>query len=389
LLNNVSSEQRSLVRFLLIYLGSTFLLFSLVSWIFYVSGKHYLLDEQRETLKYQSENIKSKLRILHKSFDDILIYPGSKAFDSAIYDLDKAYVFGTFEKRPTLEHSDHYSDEKRLYYVAKMEPYHLGAAYLLVSKKIDKSPIITLQKNIVWFMLGAGLFFTILGYFLGRLFIAPMRDAIEQMNHFIQDTTHELNTPISTILTNIELIETYGKYEKSEELQRIEIASKTLSRIYEDLTYLNLNHDYHRQIEPVNITKMIEERMVYFSAMIQSKGLTTRLELIPEKILEMDPNDGVRLIDNLLSNAIKYNKTKGTLTVKLTDESLRIIDTGIGIAQKDLTSISKRFKRANKSEGGFGIGLDIVNQVVNSYGFVLYITSELKKGTEVMVKWEK
>lgn len=385
----LNSEQSSLVRFLLIYLGSTFLLFSLASWIFYMSAKHDLLDQQRETLKYQSENIKSKLRLLHKSFDGKLIYPGGNSFDSAIFDLDKAYIFGTFEKRPTLEHSDHYSDEKRLYHVAKMEPYHLGAAYLMVSKEIDKSPIAALQEKIIWFMLAAGLFFTTLGYFLGRLFTAPMRDSIEQMNHFIQDTTHELNTPISTILTNIEMIETYGKYEKSEELQRIEIASKTLSRIYEDLTYLNLNNDYYREVKSVNVTKLIEERMVYFSTMLQSRGITTRLELIPQKMLEIDPNDGIRLIDNLLSNAIKYNKTKGSLTVKLTEESLRIIDTGIGIAQKDLKDISKRFKRANKSEGGFGIGLDIVNQVVNSYGFVLHITSQLNKGTEVEIRWKK
>jgi two-component system OmpR family sensor kinase len=367
----MNSEQSSLVRFLLIYLGSTFLLFSLASWIFYVSAKHDLLDQQRETLEYQSENIKSKLRLLHKSFNDTLIYPGSKAFDSAIFDLDKAYIFGTFANRPTLDQSDHYNDEKRLYHVTKIEPHYLGAAYLMVSKEIDKDPITALQEKIIWFMLAAGLFFTTLGYFLGRLFTAPMRDSIEQMNHFIQDTTHELNTPIS------------------EEFQRIEIASKTLSRIYEDLTYLNLNNDYYREVKPVNITKLIEERMVYFSTMLQSRGITVRLELIPQKILEIDPNDGVRLIDNLLSNAIKYNKKNGTLTVKLTDESLRIIDTGIGIAQKDLKDISKRFKRANKSEGGFGIGLDIVNQVVNSYGFVLHITSQLNKGTEVEIRWEK
>ena len=357
--------------------------------MFYVSGKHHLLDEQQEMLKYQSGSIKSKLRLLHKNFDDILIYPGSKTFDSAIYDLDKTYIFGTFEHRPILEHIGRYSDENRLYHVTKIEPYYLGAAYLMLSKKIDKSPIAALEEKIIWFMLAAGLFFTALGYFLGRLFTAPMRDSIEHMNHFIQDTTHELNTPISTILTNIELIETYGKNEKSEELKRIEIASKTLSRIYEDLTYLNLNHDYHRQIEAVNITKMVEERIVYFSAMIQSRRLTIHVELVPEKILNIDPNDGVRLIDNLLSNAIKYNKSKGTLTIKLTDQSLRIIDTGIGIAQKDLATISKRFKRANKSEGGFGIGLDIVNQVVNSYGFVIHIASQLKKGTEVEIRWEK
>jgi two-component system OmpR family sensor kinase len=49
----------------------------------------------------------------------------------------------------------------------------------------------------------------------------------------------------------------------------------------------------------------------------------------------------------------------------------------------------QRFKRANSSEGGFGIGLDIVNQVVNSYGFVLHMQSQLHKGTEVKVQWEK
>lgn len=384
-----NSEQSSLVRFLLIYLGSTFLLFSLASWIFYLSAKHNLLDHQRKTLEYQSENIKSKLRLLHQTFDDRLVYPGDKTFDSAIYDLDKTYIFGTFEQIPLLEKSGHYSDEKRLYRVTKMEPHYLGAAYLMVSKKIDKAPIVALQEKMLWFMLLAGIFFTALGYFLGRLFIAPMRDSIEQMNHFIQDATHELNTPISTILANIEMIETYGKGKKSEELQRIEIASKTLSRIYEDLTYLNLNNDYYREVKSVNITKLIEERIVYFSTMLQSRGITTRLELMPEKMLEIDLNDAIRLIDNLLSNAIKYNKTKGTLTVKLTEESLCITDTGIGIAQKDLKDILKRFKRANKSEGGFGIGLDIVNQVVNSYGFVLRITSALNKGTEVEVRWEK
>ncbi len=385
----LNSEQSSLVRFLLIYLGSTFLLFSLASWIFYVSSKHYLLDEQREILKYQSKNVQSKLRMLHKSFDDTLVYPGNKTFDSAIYDLDKTYIFGTFKQIPTLEHTDHYRDEKRLYHITKIEPYYLGAAYLLTTKEINKSPITALQEKIIWFMLAAGLFFTILGYVLGRLFTAPMRDSIEQMNHFIQDTTHELNTPISTILTNIELLETYGKYGKSEELKRIEIASKTLSRIYEDLTYLNLNNDYYREVKSIDITKLIEERMIYFSTMLQSRGISTRLELIPEKMLEIDSNDAVRLIDNLLSNAIKYNKKEGTLTVKLTEESLCIIDTGIGIAKKDLKDISKRFKRANKSEGGFGIGLDIVNQVVKSYGFALHITSQLNKGTEVEVRWEK
>jgi len=381
----LSSEKRSLIRFLLIYLTSTFLLFSLASWIFYSSAKHHLLDQQRETLKYEAEHIKSQLRVLHRSDAKILYYPKSKHVQSAIYDLDKSYIFGTFKTKHTL--NDH-KDENVLYRIVKIEPYYLGAAYLLVSKEIDFKPIENLQKNILFFMLAAGIFFSILGYFLGRLFVAPMRDSIEQMNYFIQDTTHELNTPISTILTNIEMIETFGKHEESrKELKRIEIASKTLSRIYDDLTYLNLNHHYHRKIITLNMSDLLKERIVYFSAMAEAKGLKVTIDIEPDVIFKMDKNDAVRLMDNIISNAIKYNKPKGILYIKLTNDAFSVKDEGIGIRAKDLTTILQRFKRANKSEGGFGIGLDIVDQVVQNYGFDLRIKSQEGKGTEVMVKW--
>lgn len=385
----LKSEKKSLVRFLLIYLGSTFLLFSLASWLFYTSQKHQLLDQQRVTLKFQAGQIQQALRTLHKSFSPTLIYPRYTNIESAIYDKNKEYIFGSQKKTALLTPQAYMEDKNRLYYFTKVEPHYLGAAFLLVHKGLDTQPIINLQNSIAWFMLGAGLFFTLLGLFLGKLFIAPMRDSMRLMNHFIQDTTHELNTPISTILTNIEMLETFGKCEKNVELHRIEIASKTLSRIYDDLTYLNLNHNYYRSVETLNISELLAERMVYFSAMAESKSLKLEVNLDPMVILDIDKNDMTRLVDNLITNAIKYNKLKGLLRVHLTKEFLSVTDTGIGIAKKDLKTILQRFKRANKSEGGFGIGLDIVNQVAHNYGFSLEIQSEQNQGTEVIIKWEK
>jgi len=381
------SEKRSLIRFLIIYLGSTFLLFSIASWLYYISSKHHLLDQQREPIKYEAEHIKSQLRTLHRSNAEKIIYPSHTHIQSAIYDLDKAYIFGTFQTKQTLDINKY---DNRLYHIMKVEPYYLGAAYLLLAKDIDFEPIEKLQRNIFLFMLGAGLFFAMLGYFLGKLFVAPMRDSMEKMNRFIQDTTHELNTPISTILTNIEMIETFGKQEaNATELKRIEIASKTLSRIYDDLTYLNLNHQYHREINTINMSRLVEERVVYFSAMAEAKLLKTVMYILPDVTLKMDKNDAFRLIDNLLSNAIKYNKKEGTLGVRLTKEFFEVSDTGIGIQKENMHRILQRFQRANNSEGGFGIGLDIVNQVVNSYDFVLHINSKEGKGTEVNIQWKK
>jgi len=381
----LSSEKRSLIRFLVIYLASTLILFSLASWIFYNSAKHHLLEQQRETIKYEAELIKSKLRELHQSNTLPLRYPHHMMIESAIYDLDEKYIFGTFQDTPVLEDL---SDDIRLYHLTKVEPYYLGAAYLLTSRVINFEPIEDLQKNILFFMFGAGVFFLLLGYFLGRLFVAPMRDSITQMNHFIQDTTHELNTPISTILANVEMIETFGKHaENREELKRIEIASKTLSRIYDDLTYLNLNHQYHREIVRINMSELVQERMVYFTGMIEAKNLNIVLDIEGNIILDIDKNDAIRLVDNIISNAIKYNKHYGTLSVALNKIFFAVKDTGVGIENKDLNGISHRFKRANKSEGGFGIGLDIVNQVIQSYQYTLKIESKIDKGTEVRVVW--
>ncbi len=383
----LSSEKRSLIRFLLIYLASTFLLFAFASWIFYLSARHHLLDQQREVLKYEAGKIKSRLRALHQSDASKLLYPVISVGDSAIYDLDKEYIFGTFQNPPELEHL---KDKRKMYYVEKVEPYYLGAAYLLVAKKIDYKPIENLQRNILLFMLGAGIFFSILGYFLGRLFIAPMRDSIEQMNHFIQDTTHELNTPISTILTNIEMLETLQKCKEGrEELQRISIASQTLSRIYDDLTYLNLNHDYHRNIVDVDMSQLVKERVAYFGAMAKAKEIRVELSVVPQVIRQIDKNDALRLIDNLISNAIKYNRKRGFLKIELNHEKISVRDSGVGIAPKALRTITERFKRANKSEGGFGIGLDIVNQVVENYGFAMEIVSQQEHGTEVTIRWKK
>ena len=385
----LKSEKKSLIRFLLIYLGSTFLLFSISAWIFYTAQKHHLIDEQRDTLHFDAAKILTGLRVLHHKYDSTLLYPTRPHVKSAIYTMDKQYIFGTGTPTPLHDENYYMTSERELYYLSEVQPHYLGASFLLVSKTLDEKPIKELQKEIGIFLLGAGLLFTLLGLILGRLFIAPMRESMERLNLFIQDTTHELNTPISTILTNIEMLETFGKCEKNAELQRIEIASKTLSHIYDDLIYLNLNHNYYRRIESMNVSDFIRDRMVYFNIMAENKRLKLEMSIDEDVIVEIDKNDLMRLVDNLITNAIKYNKKEGLLKLRLTKEFFSVTDTGIGIRRKDLDTIVCRFKRANTSEGGFGVGLDIVNQVVESYGFVLDIHSKEGRGTEVMIRWEK
>ncbi len=382
------SEKRSLYRFLIIYLLSTFILFALGAYIFYTYEKHHIFDQQKQLLNTQGLKLRHQLMILHKKLDTQLPFVVNKPYQSVLFDIDKKVIFATYDEiqEPNIS-KQYYIQDTYLVHIAVMDPYYLGVAYLLVRTLINQEKINDIRLKILLFMFVAGWFFLIIGYFLGKIFISPMRKSIEMMNHFIQDTTHELNTPISTILTNLELIETLYKCPAKKEMKRIEIASKTLSRIYDDLTYLRLNYNSNKEIIALDMLLLIQERLLYFSASIESKGIELEQSLEEGVIVEIDRDDAIRLIDNLLSNAIKYNQIGGNLSVKMWHNGVSIKDSGIGIDPKRLKSIFERFQRANKSEGGFGIGLYIVDQIVQSYSFVLDIKSKLQEGTTVIIRW--
>jgi len=385
----LSSERRSFFRFFSIYLGSTFILFLLATFIFYDYQKYQIIEIQNTELNIEAERITQRLRQLNQTFTQELTYPYKNPFDSAIYNIDKEYIFGSFTPKNILWDKEYYQDENKLYHMHPLYPYYLGASHLIISKEINQEPIDNLLKMSILFLLIAGIFFTLLGLLLGRLFIAPMKESIERMNKFIEDTTHEFNTPISTILTNIELIDTVYDCEGKQELKRIEIASKTLSRLYEDLTYLKLNHNYHREIESISISNLLENRIEYFNTLIESKELKVTQQIEQGIVFDIDKNDAIRLIDNILSNAIKYNQKEGNLEIILNSKNFIVRNSGLGIRKEDINLIQNRFKRANTSEGGFGIGLDIISQVVERYNFKFTINSIYNKSTEVEILWKK
>jgi len=383
----LSSEKRSLIRFLTIYLSSTFILFFLAIYIFYTFQKHQIIDNQNDQLAIKAEQIIQQLRQLHETFEPSLSYPQYKNYNSAIYNLNKEYIFGTTHYQDVQWSKEYYRKGNRLFHLRLVEPYYLGTAYVVVSQKINEAPLNELYKMSMLFLIVAGFIFTLLGLFLGKLFIAPMKESIETMNNFIEDTTHELNTPISTILTNIELLDSIYDCRGKEEMRRIEIASKTLSRLYEDLTYLKLNHNYHREIKRLNISQLLEERIEFFKTLIEAKEIQIIKNIKEDIFLEIDRNDAIRLLDNLLSNAIKYNKKAGELKIELNQKRLKIRNDGLGIKSEEIANIHNRFKRANASEGGFGIGLDIINQVVKRYHFNFKIISLENQYTEVTIEW--
>ena len=384
------SERRSLTRFLIIYIGSTLLLIAVGLAIFYQYSFHKLIDHQNENLKFKTDTLIPQLRTIHQSSDKILYYPVKNDMQSAVYDIDLNYLIGDFKPKVLKINEEFWRDKEYLYYTTNVSPHYIGAAYLISRTKLNISPVIELREKIIFFFMISALFVSLIAYWLGKLFLFPMKNALSILDNFIKDTTHELNTPVSTILANTELIKDfYPRLRESDELSRIEIASKKLSRIYDDLAFLKLNHKRHRNSKEIDFSKTVQERIDYFSIMAKVRRIELKTDIKGKIKLYMDMEDASKLIDNLISNALKYTKPNGKVWVVLTEKFFCIEDNGIGIDPKDQKTVTKRFFRANSSEGGFGLGLSIIEEIVKYYGFKLDINSCPDKGTKVTVLWEK
>jgi len=374
---------------LALYILSTLFLVLVGEYLYYRYAIHKIEDKTIQDLRQAAQKITLELKKLHQSFDPLLEYPSLPGIHSAIYDIDQNYIIGDF-RPPKIDFSKEIQRlEDSIVMVKKIYPHYLGAAYLVLSSAIDQKALARLYGDLALFTLFSLLIIAITAYILGKIFLAPLKQTITLLDNFIKDATHELNTPISTIITNIELFkEFHPELAKSQELERIETAAKRLSKIFSDLSFLQLHHKLKKQIQPLPIHEILRQRLHYFHTLMRSKDLFLHTDIEPV-ILQIDRSDIETLFDNLISNAIKYTPPKKSISISLNQERFLVEDEGVGIDPHHLPKITRRFFRANFSEGGFGLGLAIVKKICDYYGFGFAIWSRPQKGTKVEIRWKK
>ena len=347
-----------------------------------------MLSQWRLELQLLSESFLPRLKHRHIYFDQNQSYPKSFEFKTGIYDIDKKRIFSTLSTPSVNLHDVISLNSGFIQLVVQPEAYYLGAKYIVLEVKDDEVWFYETLKMIAIVFILTFLGLLLSGWYLAKLFLRPMRQAVSLLDRFIKDTTHELNTPVSTILSNIETIPLDTLDEKTaKKLQRIDIASRTISTLYEDLTFLILNHNVATQDESLNLTHIVQERLEYFDLSIKQKQLRLSSTINEEITFHADAHKMRRLIDNLLSNAIKYNKIKGELSLTLKNGSLIIQNSGKGIAKDKLPEVFKRFVRADNVMGGFGIGLHIVSKIAEQYHIEIAIDSKPDDYTRITLQW--
>ena len=383
----LKSEKKSLLRFLTPYATMITMVIILLSLFYYETQKKLMLAQKRASLSNHAYIQTKRLKVMHHNFKERKIYPRDTIFTSAIYDIDLKKIFSLIENENIRFDEEIYIIKNHIHFVKSLDEYFLGAKYLILEIKDDGVWRDEAWKNIIGYGLLLFLLFIILGLYLAKLFLKPMRDSIMLLDRFIKDTTHELNTPLSAILANIEMMDTDIMAEKNrKKLTRINIAAKTVSTLYNDLTYLTLEQEKENEDSKIALKPMIENRVEYFDILAKSKNITFTL-LLEHSSIYIDKRKLSRVLDNIISNAIKYNKRGGNIEITLKENSLQIKDSGIGIAEEKIPFMFDRYMRFNQSEGGFGIGLSIVKKIVDEYHMQIAVISKEGEGTSMVLTW--
>ena len=212
---------------------------------------------------------------------------------------------------------------------------------------------------------------------------------------FTANVTHELKTPLQSIIGSAELLE--NGLVKPEDTTRFignirKEATRLVSLINDIIRLSQLDENHEPATETVELTEVAKEVAEVLSASAEKRDIEISVEGEPCKIF------GVRryvyeIIYNLCDNAIRYNVDGGKVNIVIGKEDGRsfvtVKDTGIGIAPEHQNRIFERFYRVDKSHsketGGTGLGLSIVKHAVQYHNGKVTLESEVGKGTIVTI----
>ena len=221
---------------------------------------------------------------------------------------------------------------------------------------------------------------------------AHQEDIHQMKMRFFINISHEMRTPLTLIINPLqEMISKSNDTWMQKQLKYVERNAKRLLHLVNQLM------DYRRaelgvfklRIRPENAHKIIKENWAYYEKLAQKQKI--RYSLISDlegKILHIDGQYLELILNNLLSNAFKYTES-GEITITATQQDsqlcLSVSDTGRGIPQNEQGKIFERFYQTDNQHIGSGIGLSLVQRLVELHHGQIRLSSEPGKGSTFTV----
>ncbi|UCM99348.1 HAMP domain-containing histidine kinase [Sulfurimonas sp. SWIR-19] len=365
-------------KYALIYtfLVSAILLTPLFFYLVYMKNIHSIQNEL--FLKEKSLLVVKAMEEFNQD-DEYFEYPRFKTFQSGLYDEGFHPIFTLIDTPINYFKEGYYLEGNNAYLIVTLpKERYFGARYLVLKNEISFAPV---YEKVFIILFTIVVFVFILSLFFLSSFAKPFQRINKQLDNFIKDSMHEINTPLSIINVNIDLYN--RKHEQNKYMQRMKAAAKVLSNIYNDMDYLIKYERLHHEKKDIDLAEFLKERIEYFNEVAKMKNIQINASVQECGTVYMNDKELQRLIDNNISNAIKYSYENSNIDITLYKENekccLSFKDYGVGIEKVE--KIFSRYYREDSSKGGFGIGLNIVKAIIDKENIELKIESLPKQGS--------
>ena len=226
--------------------------------------------------------------------------------------------------------------------------------------------------------------------------ISYLKELDRLKNDFIHTVSHDLRSPLTSILGYTELVERTGPLNPNQQefLHRLQGSVQHITTLINDLLDLGrLEAGFDTRRELVQLGNVLKYSLDMFEVQVKKKNIKLIADIAPDlKALRANPIRIRQMLDNLIGNAIKYTLPEGTVHVSMSMQGNQIIlkveDTGQGIPPEEQGRVFEKFYRAtNTVEGveGSGLGLAIVKSIVDSHQGRVWVESTVGKGSSFTV----
>lgn len=237
-------------------------------------------------------------------------------------------------------------------FLSQLKKYHLGKTEDLPKTKTKTKEFNDLQ-NVVTNLL------------------AHTSQIYEQQKQFIENASHELQTPLAIATNKLELLIENGKLQNNQAQTIAEVMGiiERLVRLNKSLLLLTkIENKQFLNNQDVLINTVVKKNSSNLEEIAAFKKIKISVLETANLSTKMDPSLANVIVSNLLRNAIFHNIPNGNVHIEITNDTLKISNTGNNL-KLDKNSIFNRFYKPNNASKGTGLGLAIVKAISDTYGF--------------------